>query len=326
MNPPERSNVATAPTSNRWRVRYNKVMRVVRRTHLYAGLFMTPWVFLYGVSAFLLNHQESITGEVIGFRGAPSGDRPAIPVLKPGDLAASVVEALNQAESKGQGGESKEASPSPYRLVEPEIAEFNRELMANVRTKDGNYLARIDMEDGDGTLRLTPRRELPTSPFAPKNNVKLSLTPFDPVFKALPDALKKRGVAAESAALRVAPDLSFLMEGKGDVWRVTYNAQTGFATGRPASVESESPAFYRYLILMHVAHGFPAKMNARWVWAVVVDLMFLSMVGWGLTGLLMWWQMKNLRRVGLVVLLLSAVVAGLLAFGMHAAFVAEGLS
>ncbi len=45
--------------------------------------------------------------------------------------------------------------------------------------------------------------------------------------------------------------------------------------------------------------------------------MFVSMVGWGTTGLLMWWQMKNVRKVGLIVLVASAVVATALTIGMH---------
>jgi len=326
MNPAGRPSVATAPTSSRWRVRYNKVMRVVRRTHLYAGLFLTPWVFLYGVSAFLLNHQDRVSGEVVGISGAASGETPAIPTLNPADAAAGVVEALNRLQAEARGDDPGGEAPAPFRLVEPERAEFNRELMATVKAADGSYLARIDMEGGDGTLRLLPKREVPPSPFGPRPSVKLPIAPFEPVLKALPEALKARGVAAEAASLRVAPDLKFLMEGEGGVWRVTYNAQTGFATGRPAASASPAPAFYRYLILLHVAHGFPSKVNARWVWAVFVDLMFLAMAGWGATGLLMWWQMKNLRRVGLVVLLLSGVVAALLALGMHDAFVAEGLS
>ncbi len=31
----------------------------MRRTHLFAGLFMTPWVFLYGVTGFLFNHPDA---------------------------------------------------------------------------------------------------------------------------------------------------------------------------------------------------------------------------------------------------------------------------
>jgi hypothetical protein len=41
------------------------------------------------------------------------------------------------------------------------------------------------------------------------------------------------------------------------------------------------------------------------------------MVGWGMTGLLMWWQMKNVRWVGIIVLIASAATATAMAIGMH---------
>ena len=31
-------------------------MRWIRTLHLYSGLFMLPWVFLYGFTALLFNH------------------------------------------------------------------------------------------------------------------------------------------------------------------------------------------------------------------------------------------------------------------------------
>ena len=44
------------------RNRYSVVLRLIRRIHLYTGLFMTPWVFLYGVSGFLFNHPGAFSG------------------------------------------------------------------------------------------------------------------------------------------------------------------------------------------------------------------------------------------------------------------------
>ena len=45
--------------------------------------------------------------------------------------------------------------------------------------------------------------------------------------------------------------------------------------------------------------------------------MALVMVFWGASGLFMWWQVKATRRWGFVVLLVSAVAAAALGFGMH---------
>jgi hypothetical protein len=48
-----------------------------------------------------------------------------------------------------------------------------------------------------------------------------------------------------------------------------------------------------------------------------VDAMAFVMVFWGISGVFMWWQLKNTRVLGFFVLLLSAAAALALGFGMH---------
>ena len=45
---------AKPPKKRRVTPRWNIL---VRRLHLYAGLFMLPWVFLYGITGAMFNHQ-----------------------------------------------------------------------------------------------------------------------------------------------------------------------------------------------------------------------------------------------------------------------------
>ena len=116
------------------------------------------------------------------------------------------------------------------------------------------------------------------------------------------------------------PELGFyMMEGADKVWKVGYNLQTGLLTGRaedaPPNIDPLSTR--RFLLRLHTAHGYPAQLNARWFWAIAVDLMFVSMVGWGFTGLLMWWQMKNVRFVGGIVLAVGIASSLIVAFAMH---------
>src|SRR6185295_9127 len=75
-------------------------MKIVRRTHMYAGLFLAPWVAMYGFSGLIFNH---------GNWFAPGGDAASKPIEwkvdasalpqwpEPDVLARKVVEALNAA-------------------------------------------------------------------------------------------------------------------------------------------------------------------------------------------------------------------------------------
>ena len=85
----------------------------------------------------------------------------------------------------------------------------------------------------------------------------------------------------------------------------------------PTNEREEIAMSRRFLLRLHLAHGYLSKFDARWAWAVVVDQLFASMVGWGFTGLLMWWQMKNVRRVSALVLAASLVASAAMTIGMH---------
>ena len=49
----------TSRSNSRSRVRYHAALKFIRRVHMYFELFLLPWVFLYGVSAFLFNHPDA---------------------------------------------------------------------------------------------------------------------------------------------------------------------------------------------------------------------------------------------------------------------------
>lgn len=350
---PDRDRTKRAGDS---RARYNRAMRLVRRLHLYAGLFMTPWVFLYGVTALLFNHpevwSEQVTGEIPpqAIAGTPLASFP-----EPAALAQRVVDAINRrAQLAG------DANAAPYELIRKDEAEYTRDLILTLADGDRSHTLRIDLWNHSGTTRTSTnaakQKPSASAPFEARNGLALEPPPLEPVYDAMPMLLPKLGIPAnvwrrperprpvETAGRsagsrpamgdrtaaptnpRVAPEVAFFLQRGEQAWRATYNLQTGTLMGREAD-SSDSGAVLsprNFLLRLHLAHGYPDEKNARWIWAIAVDAMFVSMVGWGITGLLMWWQMKNVRRVGAIVLVASAITAISVAIGMHGMMV-QGL-
>ena len=52
------------------------------------------------------------------------------------------------------------------------------------------------------------------------------------------------------------------------------------------------------------------------VWAILVDIMAGLMIFWGLSGIIMWWQMKPLRQAGFVSVIAGAGLAIALGYAM----------
>jgi hypothetical protein len=96
--------------------------------------------------------------------------------------------------------------------------------------------------------------------------------------------------------------------------------ERGGVSALPAGQASDALTTRRFLLEMHLAHGYPGSPGVRWAWAVFVDAMAFTMVFWALSGLLMWWQIKAGRTVGAVFLATSLVIAALMAVGMYQVF------
>ncbi len=338
----------------------------LRRGHLYAGLMMLPWVFLYGVTGLLFNHPTWFSDQtVIPFGKAETTGTPLEQVPTPAEIAGQVVAALND---RGEGG---------YRLSSPQDARYERGgLAANVLAGDGkSYTVAVNPDGEGGSIRegagggrggtaAAPaaakegRREAkdagepgardkgaaregrggrggegrgtgeeegrggrgdgPGSPFDRRAGLRLATSPLARLEEGLPLVLAKVGLAgARITEVRAAP-LTFLMEGAGKRWLVTYTISSGAVAGRLADAATAGRvSTRRFLTGMHTTHGYPATFNARWIWAVIVDLMSSIMVFWGISGVVMWWQIKRTRRIGAAVLVASVVAAVFVGMGMH---------
>jgi hypothetical protein len=291
-------------------------MHWVRRFHLFSGLFLLPWVMLYGITAFLFNHPEAFPDQPVRsfgreeIAGTPLEQMPAA-----SDAAARAVEALQARRKSGDSGPA-------FRLVNPEKASYSRDrIAANVTSGTEQHSVLVDVVSGTGTVRT--RSEVASEsppPFAARSGVTVPGLPSEHVKEGLPAVLDRAGVSSGEVSLRVVPDLTFYMEADGQVWRVTHSPLRGSVTGQPADVPGEEMSFRSYLLRMHLAHGYPPSGGMRWWWAIGVDVMVGAMIFWALSGLFMWWQIKAVRWWGLATIICGVFVSGLLFSGMHQAF------
>ncbi|MBX9624230.1 MAG: PepSY domain-containing protein [Gemmataceae bacterium] len=335
MTPNEVDPPAPPAPVRRRRPLRRRAVHALRRGHLYCGLFLLPWVLLYGVTAFLFNHPEAfpdrptVTFGRDALAGTPMQSSPA-----PGEIAAAVVAGLN---ARAEAGTS-------YALADPPEAKFTRDFaFATVKADGQEVSVLLEVNGTGGTVRsrpVTPPKPEEPAPFAvgaspkggrtkgdrptptmakPADGLALADPLGERVKAAVPVVLERTGFPAGDVTVTSVPDVSFRMAAGDRVWRATYNPLTGAVGGKP---DGESPAegmsARNFLLRLHTAHGYPGEpSDARWAWAVVVDAMAFVMVFWAVSGLVMWWQIKATRRAGLVVLVLSAAVAVWVGVSMH---------
>jgi hypothetical protein len=233
----------------------------------------------------------------------------------------------------------------PYRLAGD--AKYTRDFAFATAKGDGTTInVLIDLKSGGGTIRTTrvvvrqepeqapfataaknpsvmpPDRTQPTTPDTGRGADAVHLdTPLHECVKnAVPTILDRSGVSGANITVTSVPEITFPIEAEGRLWSATYNAMTGAVKGTdPAAQAPTELSWRRFLLRLHTAHGYPGETNSRWFWAIIVDAMAFTMCFWGLTGLIMWWQIKATRVAGAVVLVLSGVAATALGFAMHSA-------
>ncbi len=317
---------------------FRTVLQWIRRVHLYLGLFLFPWAVLYGVTGFLFNHPLVLSDQPSESFGREAWTGTAM-AETPDELATArlVVQALKQRHGD---------AASDLRLIEAQPVRYVREFaFATVKTETADIGLALDVLGAGGTIRRTPistpakpEEAFPWSvgksapprgargPGAPGggkpmeggDRLTLDDSLADRLKASIPELLQARQLPVGEVTLTSVPDLTFVVESAGRLWKSSYNSQSGTVGGKPWDAPVEPLSWRRFLLRLHLAHGYPlSSTGARWFWAVGVDVMAFVMVYWGGSGLLMWWQIKTTRKLGACLLILSAVAATALAVGMH---------
>jgi hypothetical protein len=308
----------------------------VRRGHLYLGLFLFPWVVLFGVTAFLFNH-PTVFGDkpTVTFGRDALAGTPLDEVPNPQAIAEQVVAKLNETQRP----------TTPYTLAGAAKFTGKEYALAKVEAEGQSLNVSIDVKAGSGTVQSSAareRREAEKAPFAvgrvpsakgkrrpdrrargdaggPSSGLQLTDPLPELVKAAVPTILERTGFPAGEVTVTSVPHVVFPVEAGGRVWAATYNPMTGGVSGQPASEKAETDLSWRqFLVGLHKAHGYPGEVNGKWFWVLFADALALTMCFWVLSGLVMWWQVKATRKAGAVVLVLSCVAATALGLAMMA--------
>jgi len=292
-------------------------LMLIRRVHLYSGIFMFPWVLLYGFTGWFFNHPRMFTGDQVVSFSAADFDSDALSKLPTADQAAQdVVEEMNF-ESFMAGGPEIE-------LTDDQAARYTGFLTYSVQTDQAEHQVSVNPLTGDGEVRTTyieqgaeAAEEEKPDPLAAVPAVDLESNALTDVQSEVPKILASLGLpAGEASSGRRSANLQFSAIADGVPCIVTYS----LAGGRITSVrQDDRPQMETksFLQRLHLARTYSPGFDTRWVWALLVDAMFVSMVFWGVSGLMMWWQVKRTRLIGGGVLVASVVFAALMAINMH---------
>ncbi|MCO8121298.1 hypothetical protein NHH03_06075 [Stieleria sp. TO1_6] len=293
-------------------------LMMIRRVHLYSGIFMFPWVLLYGFTGWFFNHPRMFTGDQVTAFVAADVDSDLLGNLPTAaETAQSVVDEMNL-ESFMIGGPE-------ISLTQSRQPRFTGFLSYTVNADKSTHQVSINPVTGNGEIRTSfvtvdsdaEQQELKPNPIAAIRSVNLPTNALSDAQDQVPVLLEKLGLeSGEAFSGRRSASVVFSAEADGVPCIVTYSLAGG---GISSLREDERPTIETksFLQRLHLARMYSPDYDIRWVWALLVDAMFVSMVFWGISGLFMWWQVKRTRILGGGVLVASVVFAAIMAIGMH---------
>lgn len=271
-------------TASARRTLRSKLLLILRRIHLYSGLLLAPLVLLYGITALLFNHPD-------WFQDRSQHN------LSP-DTAQTTELVMNSADPLGVAHAIVPLGQT--------VTRAHWEGSWSFDISQGSRMARVELDSrglGGRISHWTPRaKEIeawPSSALAPEG-----IPNWSPPEAAAQASAASLGMEPGSVQLRRAPRLAFQTAQLGpDQW-CHYDPRAHQVTLRE---RDSDPNFVNALLSLHTAHGNPGFVGPRWWWSWVVDAMGCAMVLWTLSGLLMWWPMRSLRRSGLIVFITASL-------------------
>ncbi len=285
-----------------------RVTKWVRRIHLYTGLLLLPWVIFFGFSGVLFNHaawSESATVTNLGHEEMVRlyGWQP----VDASQLANELLEALNE-----------DAGEARYERIQTTSPVLEGGITFQGQAESGEVNVTLSPLTGRATVTQKKSKSEAKQPDFEGKSILL-----DSISEGKGKAISEKILETSGIiplrelkrAERGGTELRFQMKTTEDrqIWNVVYNAATGKLSGR-ATNETGGFELGPVVGRMHKLHGYPENSGARWLWSAFADATGVTMVFWGLSGLVMWWQMKPTRVLGICGLSLAAVAA-LFVFG-----------
>jgi hypothetical protein len=274
--------------------------RFLRRSHLYLGLFMVPWVILFGVTAISFNHPgtfRSLKGRLV-----PPGEFQKLSGFTPWDeekLASAVVSELTK---RGHVME-----------LEPGTSQFRGWALFARKGETHNHMVIVGLDRGIGFLSSRPHP--PESTHPPFENETVTLEGHNSAALAtqLEPLHAKLGIS-EASPLKphpeVHPELRFVAkDSAGTRWNVVHDLTTGKLDARPSG-EPRKAATIELFEALHTQHHFPPTFGPTTVWALFSDLMAATLLFWGASGMVMAWQLRKLRFIAVSVLAIGLAIGG----------------
>ena len=272
-----------------------------RRIHLYAGLIMIPYIFIFGLSGLLFNHPTwLINRSSETFTLNKTHDfKNMFPNLDV--LANSVKDSLI---NKGE-------------LFEGEMTdvEYDNSMILRNINKIEDYRLNVDIPSSQAQLMNLPDFVDNTS--VSRGNIKFdSLVSINDLLLNMENIIRAKQLTPGKSRVQRIPNLTFKLSDNDKNYGVQYNLTNG--NYRVMNLNNREFKTNYFLVNLHQVHGYPTKgFSIEWVWVFFADCLAFLLIIWAISGFIMWYKMKRFFVIGAVLLCVTGIVSLYLLFSQY---------
>ncbi|GAB4517727.1 MAG: hypothetical protein Tsb004_28110 [Allomuricauda sp.] len=264
-----------------------------RKIHLYAGLLMIPFLFLFGLSGFLFNHSTFFHGRDAVVHEIESWDKPSR--LLP-DLEMVSQQLMLELSEKGV---------LKTDMVVSDIG-FEDNLVIRSAAEKADYRLEYNLSNDHVKILTLPD-------FAQNATVDYGKVTFgEPDLEAklidLSDRiLKGRGLQPGNTGVQRMPFMVFHAADGKNQYRVGFNIING--SYFVDDMNKKSFKLDYFLLNLHQEHGYPiGEFNMKTLWVLFADALSILFMIWAITGLIMWLKLRKHLVLGLILISLSLLL------------------
>ena len=289
---------------------YPKLLKLLRRAHMYTGLVLLPWIILFGITGVFFNHPTWFSRQQVIY-STDSHNVEKITGFKPPDpkkIASQIVDELNIKKADSSENFTLDNSMSP--MVSGRLGFF-------LDNEEAQYFLYLDTVNGISKIESRSKFPEVEAPNIDGQVIDLLDQNSTELEAGVAELFNNAGIESDSKPrmFRSQPKVIFnVIDTNGTSFNIGYNIVSGKLsvrqTDKPPPMEMRS-----ILTRLHRLHRYPDEVNVRWVWSFFVDATGLMLIFWGVSGIIMWWQIKPTRVVGVIGISVALIIAFLVGTG-----------
>lgn len=285
---------------------------------MYTGIILVPWIILFGATGVLFNHPNLFSSKDVikSVKSQIVKDKLGLELIKSKLLSSNIIDYLNY------NNENK--------LHNSKNASLNGKLIYSLNNNDGRHYLYVNMHDLSARIESRPNiKKTGTPNFL--GRIKLNSNNFDwnRSKQKAKEIFKLAGIESTnnvSLLSRSGPKIFFNAKSvnENSEYNLVYNLINSELSGRQSGFSNSPLGIRSTLLRLHMLHTYPDNYNFRWFWSLFVDATGVMLILWGLSGLVMWWQIKPTRILGIISISVALIITIIITFGTVNLIVFDG--